>query len=270
MSENVPVVILAGGRGTRMRDFSARIPKAIVPIGNMAVIEHVMRIYSYYGFNDFVIALGYKGDSIKQYFQREESEKEFSLQIEDAVLHYSPLEKGRFNIDFVDTGLETESGGRIKKLENVIKSDTFFMTYCDGVSDVNIKDLLAFHKNKGKIATLTAVHAINPFGVVMIEDGIVSSFKEKPALPGYINGGFFVFNRKIFDYLDKNSVLEREPLQELAKSGQLATYQHEGFWASMDTHKDVDRLNKVWETGIFPDTGMNFGKAPWKVWKDNL
>lgn len=268
MSENVPVVILAGGKGTRMRDFSARIPKAIVPIGKMAVIEHVMRIYSYHGFNDFVIALGYKGDSIKQYFQREESEKEFSLQIEDAVLHYSPLEKDRFNIDFVDTGLETESGGRIKKLENVIKSDTFFMTYCDGVSDVNIKDLLAFHKNKGKIATLTAVHAINPFGVVTIKDGIVGSFKEKPTLPGYINGGFFVFNRKIFDYLDENSVLEREPLQELAKSGQLAAYQHDGFWASMDTHKDVDRLNKVWETGIFPDTGMNFGKAPWKVWED--
>lgn len=266
MPENTPVVILAGGKGTRMRDFSARIPKAIVPIGKMAVIEHVMRIYSYYGFNDFVIALGYKGDSIKQYFQREESEKEFSLQIEDAVLHYSLLEKDKFNINFVDTGLETESGGRVKKLENVIKSDTFFMTYCDGVSDVNIKDLLAFHKNKGKIATLTAVHAINPFGVVMIEDGIVSSFKEKPALPGYINGGFFVFNRKIFDYLDENSVLEREPLQELVKSGQLAAYQHDGFWASMDTHKDVDRLNKVWETGIFPDTGVNFGKAPWGVW----
>ncbi len=268
MGEKMPVVILAGGQGTRMRDFSARIPKALVPIGKMAVIEHVMRIYAHYGFNDFIIALGYLGDSIRQYFERENNENRFTMRIEDAILEYAPLEKEKFHIEFVDTGLETESGGRIKRLENAIRSEAFFMTYCDGVSDVNIKKLLSFHNKKGKIATLTAVHAMNPFGVVTISNGIVKSFKEKPALPGYINGGFFVFNKEIFDYLHENSTLEREPLQKLADEKQLAAYKHEGFWACMDTHKDVTRLNKIWETGIFPDTGINFGKAPWRVWED--
>ncbi len=266
MSEEIPVVILAGGLGTRMRDFSARIPKALVPIGKMAIIEHVMRIYSHYGFNDFIVALGYKGDSIKQYFERESHEKRFSIKIEDATLDYAPFEDYKFNINFIETGLETESGGRLKRLENVVNSDTFFMTYCDGVSDVDIKKLLSFHEKKGKTATLTAVHTMNPFGVVTIKNGVVDSFKEKPTLPGYINGGFFVFSDRIFDRLSENSVLEMEPLQRLANERELMAYKHEGFWACMDTHKDVTRLNKLWETGVFSEAGQNLGKAPWKVW----
>ena len=264
--EKIPVVILAGGQGTRMRNFSAKIPKALVPIGNMAVIEHIMRIYSHYGFNDFILSLGHMGDLIKRYFEREENTRKFSIKIEDATLEYAPLKKDAFNITFVDTGTNTETGGRIKKLETKINSDIFFATYCDGVSNVNIRKLLNFHKRKGKIATLTAVHTMSPFGVLLTKEGMVTSFKEKPILPGYINGGFFAFDRKIFEYLDEESILERAPLIRLVGEKQLAAYKHNGFWACMDTHKDVNRLNEIWETGVFPETGIKFGKAPWKIW----
>lgn len=266
MQEKIPVVILAGGQGTRMRDFSARIPKALVPIGNMAVIEHVMRIYAHYGFNEFIVSAGYLSNKIEEYFTKREPEKPFKMQIEDALLEYSPIEKDKFNVRIINTGESTETGGRIKKLESYINTENFFATYCDGVSNVNIENLLNFHLKNGKIATLTAVHAINPFGIVEIKNGSVISFKEKPVLPGYINGGFFVFNNKIFDYLDNTCTLEKNPLQELANENQLMAFEHDGFWACADTHKDVNRLNKVWETGIFPDTGINVGIAPWKVW----
>ncbi|MFC2170123.1 sugar phosphate nucleotidyltransferase, partial [Acidobacteriota bacterium] len=163
-----------------------------------------------------------------------------------------------WKISFINTGFETKTGGRIKKIEKYIKGDNFCLTYGDGVSNVNIKNLIRFHEQKKKIGTLTAVHPMSPFGIIEKKDGLIKSFKQKPRLDGIINGGFFVFNRKIFNYLDEDSVLEEEPLRTLSEKNQLAVYEHSDFWACMDTFKDVERLNNVWSSG----------KVPWKTWND--
>jgi glucose-1-phosphate cytidylyltransferase len=244
MTEQIPVLILAGGKGMRMRDYSDTIPKALVPIGPYPVILHVMKIYSFYGFKKFVIAIGHKGDMIKDYFGKDSDEWK------------------DFEIIFSETGEDTMTGGRVKRSEKYL-GDRFFATYCDGLADVNIRKTLEYHKEHGKAGTLTAVHTMSPFGMVeMDENGLVKSFKEKPFLPSYINGGFFVFDKKVFDYLDENCILEEEPLRNMTKDGQLAAYKHEGFWNCMDTAKDVERLNALWKTGVMPHTDFK-GKPPW-------
>jgi glucose-1-phosphate cytidylyltransferase len=249
--EELPVVILAGGLGLRMRSHNYVLPKALVPVGGSPIIEHVIKIYAHFGMRRFLICTGYRGGMIKKYCNER---------------FKGPNNVEGLNVTCIDTGLKTQTGGRIKKIERHINTGNFFLTYCDGIADIDIKKLYELHVKKGKIATLTVVHPMSPFGVVEVKGDRVSTFKEKPVLPGYINGGFFVFGKKIFDYLDENCVLEEEPLKMLAKEGQLMAYKHLKFWACMDTHKDAERLNILWNTGTFPNADFKAREPPWKVW----
>ncbi|MFX0196783.1 MAG: glucose-1-phosphate cytidylyltransferase [Candidatus Hodarchaeota archaeon] len=256
------VIILCGGMGTRMKEETEFRPKPLVEIGGMPILWHIMKIYSHYGFNDFILTLGYKGNMIKDYFFNYEwMSNDFTLNLRSRDRHFHYKHKLEdWTITFVDTGLETNTGGRVKKIEEYIQEEEFMLTYGDGVADIDIHELLDFHKSKNMIATLTGVHPMSSYGVLEIEDGgTVRGFKEKPRLDGWINAGFFVFNRRIFDYLDDNIVLEKEPMHQLAAERQLAIFLHHGFWKSMDTHKDQQLLNKIWSENSI---------APWKIWED--
>ncbi len=240
---DVPVLILAGGKGLRMREYTESIPKALVRIGDIPVVLHVMNIYAKYGYKRFVLSIGYMGQLIREFFEAN-----------------SPAS---YDITCVDTGLETQTGGRIKLAEKYLDEDDFFATYCDGVSDINLSALYNYHKQRDTLATLTAVHPLSTFGILAIEnDGIVSAFKEKPFLKDYINGGFFVFKNGILDSLKTEDILEEQPMKNLVQRKQLSAFKHEGFWACMDTFKDVERLNNLWYKGEMTNTGYK-GKAPW-------
>lgn len=259
---NPKVVILCGGRGTRLREETEFIPKPLVRIGNMPILWHIMKIYSHYGFNDFILCLGYKGDLIKQFFI------DFSWMANDFTINlssnkkniiYNADNKADWNITFAYTGEDTETGGRIKKIEKYVGDDYFLATYGDGVADINIKNLIKTHKEKDKIVTVTASHPTSRFGTLEIDaNDIVTSFREKPITKDWVSSGFFVFKRKIFDYLDDNDgcILERKPFETLTKERQKSVYKHEGFYMGMDTYKEVKMLNDCW----------NSGKAPWKIW----
>ena len=229
-------VILCGGKGTRLRELTEEIPKPLVEIGGKPILWHLMKIYSHYGFNDFILCLGYKGELIKEYFSRNNKEN--------------------WKITFVDTGEEANKAERIKKVQKYIKDDNFFVSYGDDVCDVNVKKVLDLHLKKNKVVTLTAVNLLSPFGVMEVNDNDeVTEFKEKPKLDYWMNGGYFVFNKKIFNYLKEGYDLEKEAFEELAKEKQIAAFKHHGFWKSMNTFKDVVELNELWEKG----------DAPWKV-----
>ena len=230
-------VILAGGYGTRISEESHLKPKPMIEIGGMPLLWHIMKIYSHYGINEFVICCGYKGDMIKEYF----SKFDFPL----------------WNVQLVDTGLNTMTGGRIKRIQNHI-DDTFCLTYGDGLSDVDINSLISFHKEKKSLATLTAVHPPERFGVLELSEEYVTEFHEKHrGQSSWINGGFFVFEPEIFDYINGDTtILERAPLETLAKEKKLAAFKHNGFWHSMDTLRDKNNLENLW----------NSKKAPWKIW----
>lgn len=232
-------VILCGGRGTRLGTHGATVPKALIEIGGRPIIWHLLKFYSMQGFNDFILCLGYLGDEIKNYLLENHREE-------------------NFNITFVDTGLDTNTGGRIKLIENYIGEDkTFFATYGDGLSDLNLNDLLSFHQSHKRTATLTAVHPLSNFGIIKLDErSAVTEFHEKPKLKEWVNGGFFVFNRNVFEYLGDNSILERQPLEKLSKENQLIAYRHEGFWKCMDTYKDNLEFNQLWENE----------EAAWKIW----
>ncbi|MFN3484192.1 MAG: glucose-1-phosphate cytidylyltransferase [Planctomycetota bacterium] len=255
----MPVVILCGGMGTRLREETEFKPKPLVTIGDMPILWHIMKIYGRYGFREFILCLGYKGHLIKEFFLN------YPWMANDVTLHLRGHRKivheihppEDWQITFADTGLYTPTGGRVARIRRYVKSEDFCVTYGDGLANVDLDRLVAFHRAKKKIATLTAVHPMSPFGVIESEDGLARSFKEKPRLEGLINGGFFVFNRKIFDYLTEDSVLEEEPLRTLAGRGQLAVYEHKDFWMCMDTFKDVERLNRMWAEG----------RRPWVVWE---
>jgi glucose-1-phosphate cytidylyltransferase len=254
-------VILCGGKGTRMREETEYRPKPLVPIGGKPILWHIMKIYSVYGIKDFILCTGYKSEMIKQYFMEMYwRNNDFTLQIgKDNNIKFHTEENEDWNITIVDTGLETGTGGRIKNVKNYIKEDNFLMTYGDGVSDINIAELINFHKQKGTVATLTGVHPLSPFGLIEVENGIVRAFKEKPVLKDVINGGFMVLNKKVFNYFpDEDCMFEQEPLRAIAKDGQLAVYEHNGFWTAIDTFKDIEKVNKMWESG----------EQLWKVWKD--
>ncbi|MEW6036205.1 MAG: sugar phosphate nucleotidyltransferase [Candidatus Micrarchaeota archaeon] len=241
--KDIPVVILAGGKGMRMRDYSENIPKALVQIGPYPVILHVMKIYAKYGVRKFILSLGYKSEMIREFFDKNPQEG--------------------MDVECVDTGLETQTGGRVKLAANHIDAEDFFVTYCDGLSDISIGDLYSFHKKHSKIGTMSAVHPMSPFGMVEINGGgLVESFREKPFLKDYINGGFFVFSRRFLDYVAPEDVLEEAPMRKLVQEKQLAAYRHEGFWTCMDTFKDVDRLNSLWYGGEMTHMGYK-GKVPW-------
>ena len=234
---NMKCVILAGGYGTRISEESHMKPKPMIEIGGKPILWHIMKIYSVHKINDFVICLGYKGDQIKEYFDR---------------FDFTP-----WNIQLVDTGEDTMTGGRLKRIQDHI-DDTFCATYGDGVSDVDINRLISFHKEKKSLATLTAIHPPERFGVLNLSGDYVTEFHEKHrGESSWINGGFFVFEPKIFDYLeDDSTVLEKTPLETLAKERQLISFKHNGFWYPMDTLRDKNHLEKLWASE----------KAPWKIW----
>lgn len=252
------VVILCGGMGTRLREYTENIPKPLVEVGGKPILWHIMKLYSSFGFNDFILCLGYKGDMIKQYFMDYKSwkNKDFTLHLDKkghVEEHDHPEED--WKITFVDTGLETNTGGRIKKIQKYISEDTFFATYGDGLANINLNDLFQHHQQKQKIGTITCVQPLSQFGVIEInEDGSISHFKEKPPLGHWVNGGFFVFNKEIFNYIDENCVLEKEPFERLSREGKLGAYKFNEFWKCMDTFKDSQDLNTLWKNGNAPWT----------------
>lgn len=256
------VVLLAGGLGTRLAEETSIRPKPMVEIGGKPILWHIMKIYSHYGFNEFVICLGYKGYMIKEYFINYflyNSDITVELHNNQLNVHYSNSES--FKVTLVDTGIDTNTAGRIKKIKKYITEDIFMLSYGDGVSNVNIEQLLAFHKQHGKLATLTTIQHPGRFGNVNFTDsGIVTEFAEKPEDEGFwINGGYFVLSNKIFDYLEGDVELvqwEREPLAHIANDGQLAAFKHNGYWKAMDAMRDKIELEAEW----------NSGNPRWKIW----
>ncbi len=258
------VVILAGGKGTRIAEESEFRPKPMIRIGEKPILWHIMKIYDRYGFSDFVICLGYKGEMIKEYFlnyKTMNSDFTITLGKNDSIQLNGNSSEDHWKVTLADTGLEAMTGSRIKKIERYIEGDIFMMTYGDGVADVNIKELVSFHLSHNKIATLTGVHPQSRFGELLVEGKQVKAFAEKPNITkGCINGGFFVFNRRLFDYLteDDDCHLEKEPLEKIVRDGELMVYFHDGFWQCMDTMRDMTLLNNLWKQN----------QAPWKIWKD--
>ncbi|ACO04300.1 MAG TPA: glucose-1-phosphate cytidylyltransferase [Persephonella sp.] len=255
------VVILAGGFGTRLSEETDIKPKPMVEIGGKPILWHIMKIYSSYGFNDFVVCLGYKGYVIKEYFANYFLHmSDVTIDLKNNQIEVHDVKAEPWKVTLVDTGLNTMTGGRIKRIKNYIGNETFMLTYGDGVGNINIKELLEFHKKHGRYATLTAVQPSGRFGALDLEDVQVKAFKEKPKGDGaWINGGFFVLEPQIFDYIEGDETIwERDPLENLAKDGQLMAYKHTGFWKPMDTLRDKRELESLWQSG----------NPPWKVWED--
>ena len=250
-------VLLCGGLGTRLSEETLLKPKPMVEIGGRPILWHIMKMYEQYGFNDFFLALGYKGEFVKDYFLNYHArQSNLSLNLKSGEVTYSDPTSEDWNVSLFDTGALTMTGGRLLRLKSYLQnSGTFMLTYGDGVSDVNIEELVKFHRAHGKLATVTAVRPPVRFGELIIEGDKVSHFQEKPqAGEGWINGGFFVFEPGIFDLLtDDTTFLEREPLEQLAQKGELMAYKHPGFWQCMDTIRDRDFLQDSWQSG----------KAPW-------
>jgi glucose-1-phosphate cytidylyltransferase len=252
-------VILCGGLGTRLAEETTIKPKPMVEVGGKPILWHIMKIYEKYGVSDFFLALGYKGNVIIDYFMNYHAhQSNLSINLKSGDVNYSNPTAEDWQVSLIETGAHTMTGGRLLRLKSQLQnSGTFMLTYGDGLSNVNIDDLLKFHRSHGKIATVTAVRPPVRFGELIIDGNSVSHFQEKPqAGEGWINGGFFVFEPEIFDYItDDTTFLEREPLENLAKSGELMAFKHEGFWQCMDTIRDRDYLQESW----------NNGKAPWII-----
>jgi glucose-1-phosphate cytidylyltransferase len=256
------VVILAGGLGTRLAEETTIKPKPMVEIGGKPIIWHIMKTYAHFGYNEFIVCLGYKGNMIKEYFINYflyNSDITVELEKNELDIHFTNSES--FKVTLVDTGLNTNTAGRIKKIQKYVKDETFMLTYGDGVANVNIPELIKFHKSKGKLATLTSIQLPGRFGNIETDDeGIVLKFREKPEGDGvWINGGFFVLEPGIFNYLEGNMDAiqwEIKPLAEIASDSQLATYKHNGFWKCMDAMRDKIELEELWEKN----------NAPWKIW----
>ena len=251
------VIILAGGFGTRLGEYTESVPKPMVTVGNRPILWHIMKTYSKFDHKDFYIALGYKAEAIKEYFlnyRMINSNFTVDLSTGDTIEHVQ--DEIDWNVTLVDTGLNSMTGGRVKRMQSYIGNETFLLTYGDGVSNVDIDTLLNFHKSHGKMVTVTAVHPSARFGELDISNGVVTTFKEKPqTTQGWINGGYFVIEPEFFDLIEGDStVLEKGPLEKAAKMGELMSYQHDGFWQCMDTKRDRDLLEKLW----------NENNAPWK------
>ena len=252
-------VILAGGLGTRISEETTTKPKPLIEIGGMPILWHIMKMYSYYGIHDFVICCGYKGYMIKEYFANYSlhmSDVTFDMKNNSIDVHHNMVEP--WKVTLVDTGLETSTGGRLGRVKKYVDRDTFCFTYGDGVSDINISDLVKFHKDKKKNATITAVQPPGRFGNLDIENEEVKKFEEKPAGDGnWINGGFFVLEPEVFDYIKNDfTVWEKEPMEKLSENNQLSAFKHHGFWHAVDTLRDKNYLNELWSKN----------QAPWKKW----
>lgn len=252
-------IILAGGFGTRLSEETEVKPKPMVEVGGWPIIWHIMKIYAAYGYKEFVPALGYKGEVIKNYFSTYyHLRNSFSINLATGDVDVHDGGREDWIIHLIDTGLYTDTGGRIKRLASWVENETFMMTYGDAVADINISELVAFHRKHGRLATVTAVRPPSRFGGLSFESDVVTEFSEKPQIgEGWINGGFFVLEPDILDYIrGDETAFEREPLEHLAQERELVAYRHKGFWQCMDTLRDVRLLNRLWENG----------NAPWKVW----
>jgi glucose-1-phosphate cytidylyltransferase len=254
------VAILAGGKGTRLAEETTVIPKPMVEIGGQPILWHIMMHYSYFGFNEFVIALGHKGEVLKKYMVDFCSlNGDLTVMLRTGQIRNHHQHNPDWTVDLVDTGLDTMTGGRIKRLEPYLCGETFMLTWGDGVSNINLNDLLAFHRAHGKLATLTAVRPPARYGHLVFNGNQVEEFSEKPQIgEGWINGAFFVLEPEVFNYIQGDETMwEREPLERLAASGQLMAYKHEGFWQCMDTLREKHLLNTLWESS----------NPPWKFWQ---
>jgi len=256
------VVILCGGFGTRMREETEYRPKPLVEVGGRPILWHIMKMYAHYGFRDFVLCLGYRGNMIKEYFLNYEAlNNDFTISLGRSSridFNGAHAEQG-FQVTLAETGLNTMTGGRIKRAAKYIDGDTFMASYGDGVADVDLRAVLGFHRAHGKLATVTAVRPPSRFGLLDVnERSAVPCFREKPKSDGFASAGFFVFQRPVLDYIDGDDcVLEREPLERLAREGQLMAYQHAGDFFAMDTYREYVQLNELWDRG----------KATWKIWQ---
>jgi len=257
----VKTLILAGGYGSRLGNITENIPKPMVAIGGKPILWHIMKLYSHFGFDDFIILLGYRGVKIKEYFFNYHMiNNDFTVDLANNNLSYAGTNNvEKWKVTLVDTGLDTLKGGRIKRVEQYLDDDVNMLTYGDGVADVNIGDLVSFHRSHGKTVTLTGVRPPSRFGELNIEDGRVLSFEEKPQVSsGMINGGFMVFNRDLLSFLrpDRDCDFEFGVLEDLAARGEVMVYEHRGFWECVDTERDLNHLNKLWSQN----------KALWKLW----
>lgn len=260
----IPVVILCGGKGTRLKEETEVIPKPLVKIGGKPILWHIMKIYRAFGFTKFILPVGYKGEMIKEYFLNYPAlQSDFTINLagfqERKTIFHNPDNIEDWEVTIIDTGLDSLTGARVKKAEKFIKNKLFMLTYGDGVANVNLDALLDFHLNQGKPATVTGVRLPSRFGELVIEADKATNFLEKTSIKtSYINGGFFVMDKDIFEFFSdqKNLNLESELLPKIAKNGQLSVFRHEGYWQCMDTLRDVEYLNKEWESG----------EAPWKIW----
>ena len=252
------VIILAGGFGTRLAEHTETIPKPMVLIGDKPILWHIMKTYASFNYSEFYIALGYKAEVIKDYFLNYRSlNADFTIDLEIGKFSTHKKNVVNWQVTLVDTGLNSMTGGRVKKMQNFIGNETFLLTYGDGVADIDIEALVSFHKNHGKMVTISAVHPMARFGELDLDDDdLVISFKEKPQTArGWVNGGYFVIEPEFFDLIQgDSSILEKEPLEKVAEMGELMAYKHEGFWQCMDTKRDKDSLDELWRTN----------RAPWK------
>lgn len=262
--EKPKVIMLCGGQGTRLREETEFKPKPMVPVGGMPILWHIMKTYSHYGYRDFVLCLGYKGNMIKEYFLHRElmsHDVTVSLRKGNKIVHEGDHEAEDWDVTLADTGLNAMTGARIKKVERYVGGDRFMLTYGDGLSDVDIDEVARHHDAAGTVGTLIGVNPPSRFGMIKADEkGLIKEFVEKPILyDDYVNGGFYVFEKKLFDYLDSDEscVLETKPLSKLAAERKLSMYRHRGFWYCMDTYRDYMELNAMWDSG----------KVPWKVWK---
>jgi len=255
------IVILCGGQGTRLREETEFRPKPLVDVGQRPILWHIMKLYAHHGFRQFVLCLGYRGNMIKEYFLNYEAmNNDFTICLgsRHQVSYHDAHDEQDFNVTLADTGLQTMTGGRVQRVQRYLDGDTFMVTYGDGLADVDIRALAEFHRAHGKLATVTAVRPPSRFGILELGDGDrVTCFAEKPQLEGWASAGFFVFNRRVLALLNGDDcILERAPLEHLAATGELMLYRHEGFFFAMDTYREYQALNELW----------NSGKAPWKVW----
>lgn len=260
----IPVAILCGGRGTRLKEETEAIPKPLIKIGDQPILWHIMKMYYEHGFRKFVLLTGYKGESIKEYFSRYpiyHSDFTVTFRGGAANITYHSHPKEDWEVTIVDTGLDTQTGGRVKRAERFLNRGTFMLTYGDGVADVDLPKLLAFHRGHAGLATMTGVYPPGRFGVIQVDGRRVVNFQEKPSVrEGYINGGFFVLEPDVFRFLSDNPSLnfEKEVLPRLAAESHLSVFPHHGYWQCMDTLRDVEFLNDEWSKG----------NAPWKKWED--
>jgi len=262
---DIPVVILCGGMGTRLREASEKLPKPLVDIGGKPILWHVMKTYSHFGFRRFILCLGYKSDLIRRYFlDYREHQNDFTLSLaqDEAPRWHDSTRVEDWDITFVETGLLSGTGARVKRVSRYLDQDIFMLTYGDGIGAVDLDALLAAHAEGGRVGTVTGVHPASRYGEMHVEGNQVSEFNEKPTLAtGWVSGGFFAFKREMVDnYLDDDPelFLEHKPLRSIAADGQLTIYRHEKFWMGMDTFRDWTELNNLWDSG----------EAPWKVWED--